>query len=159
MEPYHLRRTDKAMDHPDEIARVLETARWISLAMCRDGEPYVVALNHGWDRARGCLYFHCASAGKKVDVLRANDRVWGLAVEDLGYRDGECDHAFRSVMFSGRVRFLTELREVRHALEVMIRQQESDPEAVIAEQLTDARIAAVTVGRIDLDELTGKQAI
>jgi nitroimidazol reductase NimA-like FMN-containing flavoprotein (pyridoxamine 5'-phosphate oxidase superfamily) len=159
MEPYHLRRTDKGLDDLGELERVLTTTRWISLAMCRDGDPYVVALNHGFDREHRCLYFHCAPAGKKIDVLGANPRVWGLAVEDFGYLDGKCDHAFRSVMFGGRVCFLEEADEKRHALEVMIRQQESDPEQVMAELLAEARVAAVTIGRIDIEEMSGKVAV
>jgi nitroimidazol reductase NimA-like FMN-containing flavoprotein (pyridoxamine 5'-phosphate oxidase superfamily) len=159
MEPYHLRRTDKEMTDPDEMARVLGTTRTIALALCRHDEPYLVTLNHGYDRERRCLYFHCAPSGKKVDVIRANPRCWGMAVEDLGYQDGACDHAYRSVMFGGRVELLEDDDAKRVALEVMIRQQESDPERVMAEQLTPARVAAVTIGRIDIETLTGKEGL
>ena len=41
----------------------------------------------------------------------------------------------------------------------MIRQQESDPERVMAEQLTDAQVGAVTIGRVDIEELSGKIAL
>jgi hypothetical protein len=127
--------------------------------MCRGDEPYLVVVNHGYDPRRRCLYFHCAADGRKVDVLRANPRVWGIAVEDLGYLDGECDHAFRSVMFGGRVTFLETEAEKREALEVMIRQLEREPGPVEARTLKPARLASVTVGRVDLEVVTGKQAL
>jgi hypothetical protein len=41
----------------------------------------------------------------------------------------------------------------------MIHHHESDPDAVIAEQLTPDRIAATTLCRIDLDRITGKEAL
>lgn len=154
---YHLRRTDKALDDKNEITTVLRSTRYVTVAMCRDDLPYLVTLNHGYDPARRCLYFHCARRGKKIDILHANPRVWGMAVLDLGYLDGACDHAYRSVMFGGRVTFLTDAEDKRHALEVMIRQQESDPARVIDEQLTEERIQSVTIGRIDLETITGKQ--
>ena len=159
MEQYHLRRSDKALDDQAEIERILSTARYISVSMCRDDQPYVVLLNHGFDRERRCLYFHCAGQGRKMDILAANPRVWGMAVEDLGYKDGECDHAYRSVMFGGSVTFPADDSDKRAALEVMIRQQESDPERVMAEQLKPSQVAAVTIGRIDIESWSGKQAL
>lgn len=159
MEPYHLRRHDKALTSADELSRILSTVRTVSLAMCADNEPYLVILNHGWDRERSCLYFHCAPKGKKIDILLKNPRVWGVAVEDLGYLDGRCDHAYRSVMFDGTVSFLESEAEKLQALEIMIRQHESDPKAVIADQLTSKRVAATTIGRINIDRITGKEAL
>lgn len=82
-----------------------------------------------------------------------------MAVEDLGYLDGKCDHAYRSVMFGGTVTFVEDDSDKRHALEIMIRQHESDPEAVIAEQLTPARVSGTTIGRIDIDQMSGKESL
>jgi nitroimidazol reductase NimA-like FMN-containing flavoprotein (pyridoxamine 5'-phosphate oxidase superfamily) len=159
VQAYHLRRTDKALEDPGELERIILGARTITVAMCRNNEPYLVVLNHGFDPSARCLYFHCAAAGKKVDFFTANPRVWGIAVEDLGYRDGACDHAFRSVMFAGTVELLTDDDDKRRALEIMIRQQESEPDRVASEQLTPARVASVTVGRIVVESMTGKQAL
>lgn len=156
---YHLRRHDKAMVDQAAIDEVLIAARYITIAMCTENDPYLVALNHGYDRERGCLYFHCAPDGRKIDILAKNPRVWGMAVEDLGYLDGECDHAYRSVMFAGNVVFLTSEEEKRRALEVMIRHQERDADGVIAKKVTDSRVSTVTVARIDLAQVTGKQAL
>ena len=156
---YHLRRQDKALEDRAELDATLTRTRWVTLAMCRDDDPYLVVVNHGYDPTRRCLYFHCAADGRKMEVLRANPRVWGIAVEDLGYLDGECEHAFRSVMFGGRVTFLAADAEKREALEVMIRQLEPEPGPVMARTLTPARLASVTVGRVDLEVMTGKQAL
>ena len=159
MQPYHLRRKDKELSDPTEHNRILATVRTVTLAMSIGDEPYAVVLNHGWDPERRCLYFHCAPRGKKIDILSRNPRVWGVAVQDLGYLDGRCDHAYRSVMFSGNVTWLRSDGEKRRALEVMIHQHESNPEAVIAEQLTPERIAATCLGRIDVEHISGKEAL
>lgn len=159
MERYHMRRTDKELTDESEIERVLITARYLTLAMCRENRPYLVALNHGFDTEAHCLYFHCAGTGRKLDILRTNAKVWGMVVEDHGYQDGACDHAYRSVMFAGTVTFLDDDSDKRRALEVMIRQQESNPEKVMAEMLTPSRVESVTIGRIDIDELSAKEAL
>jgi nitroimidazol reductase NimA-like FMN-containing flavoprotein (pyridoxamine 5'-phosphate oxidase superfamily) len=159
MERYHLRRTDKELTGEGEIERVLIKARYLTLAMCHENQPYLVALNHGFDSKEHCLYFHCAGSGRKIDVLRTNPNVWGMVIEDHGYLDGDCDHAYRSVMFAGTVTFLDKDSDKRRALEVMIRQQESNPEKVMAELLVPSQVEAVTIGRIDIDELSAKESL
>jgi nitroimidazol reductase NimA-like FMN-containing flavoprotein (pyridoxamine 5'-phosphate oxidase superfamily) len=159
MKRYHLRRTDRELTDEGEIERVLIKARYLTLAMCRENRPYLVALNHGFDSEEHCFYFHCAGSGRKIDVLRTNPYVWGMVIEDHGYLDGACDHTYRSVMFAGTVTFLDDDSDKRRALEVMIRQQESNPEKVMAELLIPSQVEAVTIGRIDIEELSAKEAL
>ncbi len=156
---YHLRRQDKAMTDRAELDRLLRSQRFVTLALCRDNEPYLTTVNHGYDPASESIYFHCAGKGKKIDFLRANPKVWGIAIEDQGYLDGACDHAYRSVMFSGDAVFVTDASEKEQALEIMIRQLESDPEKVMAEQLGAAKVEAVTIVRVAIKEMTGKTAL
>jgi uncharacterized protein len=159
MERYHLRRADKALEDYAELKGILRAQKFVTLALCREDEPYLVTMNHGYDEAGGCLYFHCAAEGKKLDILRANPRVWGQALEDLGYREGQCDHGYRTVQFEGLAEFVTDLDEKRHALEVMIDQLEPDPGPVKARTLEPARVKAVGILRVRLTAMTGKQAI
>ncbi|MCP4896011.1 MAG: hypothetical protein GY906_03470 [bacterium] len=159
MQAYHLRRKDKAITLEEDLIHILSTTRYVTVSMCSGDEPYSVILNHGYDRDRRCLYFHCAPTGKKIDILKSNPHVWGIALVDHGYQDGKCDHAYSTVMFAGEVTWVTDSTEKRTALEVMIEQQESDPRAVMEEQLTPTRIDAVTIGRINVTEMSGKQAL
>ena len=156
MERYHLRRSDKALEDKAELARILRGQKHVTLALCADNEPYLVTMNHGYDEAEHCLYFHCAPTEKKVDLLRANPQVWGQALEDGGYLDGECDHAYRTVQFQGRAEFVTDMAEKRRALALMIDQLESSPEPVKARNLEPEKISGVCIIRVRLGEMTGK---
>jgi len=156
METYHLRRSDKALEDKAELVRILKGQKHVTLALCADDQPYLVTMNHGYDEQEHCLYFHCAAAGKKVDIIRANPRVWGQALEDGGYLDGECDHAYRTVQFEGRAEFVTDLAEKRRALALMIEQLESSPEPVKARTLEPEKVAGVCIVRVRLGEMTGK---
>lgn len=158
MNSYHeLRRKEQEIKDPAELKAILAKTKYVTVAMCRDNEPYLVTLSHGYDQQRNAIYFHCAFAGKKIDFLKANDRVWGQAFIDRGYAQGKCDHLFTSVQFSGRATFVEEAEEKKHALAVMIRQLENDPEKVLAAKVTDARVAATNIGRIDIGFLSGKR--
>lgn len=160
MEKFHeLRRKEKEITDPVEMKAVLAAAKYITIAMCRGDEPYLVTLSHGYDEKKNAVYFHCAREGKKIEILAANNRVWGQAIIDRGYADGRCDHLFASVQFRGRVSFVADGAEKRQALAVIIRQLESDPEKVIGHQITDAAVAKVHIGRIDLDYLSGKKSV
>jgi len=154
-----MRRKDKLMDDPKELDRVLKKAKYITIAMIDHGHPYLVTLSHGYDAAQHCIYFHCAGQGRKIDALIAAPEVYGQALDDLGYVAGSCDHKFETVQFEGRVSFVNDPGEKRHGLEVMIRQLEPDPETVIAAQTQENSLAKVTIGRIDLGNLSGKRAV
>ncbi len=157
MSSYHLRRAEKAITDEAELFAIIRGQQYVTLALCRENEPYLVTLNYGFDAEARCLYFHCATEGKKMDFLRANPVVWGQILEDNGYLPGQCTHAFRCVEFRGSVAFLETNTEKRLALTVMIEQLEPDPEPVKARTLTEQRVAGVTIGRIQIETLTGKQ--
>lgn len=153
-----MRRKDKLMSRPEDQARVLRTAKYVTVALVDDGRPYLVTLSHGYDPERACLYFHCAPQGRKIDALLKDPHVYGQALVDLGYQHGSCDHLFETVQFEGVVTFVEDPREKVHALEMMIRQLEDDPEPVIAAQTGERSVAKVTIGRIDIAGLSGKRS-
>jgi hypothetical protein len=159
MERYHLRRSDKALEDKAELVRILKSQKHVTLALCEDNQPYLVTMNHGYDEAEHCLYFHCAPVGKKIDLLRANPQVWGQALEDGGYLDGECDHAYRTVQFQGRAEFVEDSAEKGRALALMIEQLETSPEPVMARNLVPEKIAGVCILRVRLGEMTGKAGL
>jgi nitroimidazol reductase NimA-like FMN-containing flavoprotein (pyridoxamine 5'-phosphate oxidase superfamily) len=152
---FHVRRKDREITNPDELHSVLKSTNYVTIALCRDNEPYLVSLSHGYDEARSCLYFHCAPEGKKLVYAQANDRVWGQAMLDYGVTD-ECDYAYSSVHFSGRMFQIGDLTEKRHAMEVLVRQLSRNPEEKLA-KITPEKLARTLMCRIDIDYMTGKK--
>ncbi len=153
-----IRRKEKSIHTEEEMFAIIERAKYITIAMCQDNEPYLVTLSHGFDKGKRCIYFHCAQEGKKIDILRMNNVVWGQAINDGGYVDGSCDHLFLSTQFKGTVTFVENIEEKEQALHVMIHQLEQNPEKVIAEQITPKSLKRVNIGRIDIQYLSGKRS-
>jgi hypothetical protein len=114
-----------------------------------------VALNHGYDQTRNCLYFHCAPEGKKLVYAQANPNVWGQAVLDFGVTD-ECDYAYTSVHFSGKLNLIVDPNEKHHALEILVRQVALNPESKLA-KIKPEKIEKTTICRIDITYLSGKK--
>ncbi len=152
---FHVLRKDREVTDLEAMRKVLKTAKYVTVALCMDDQPYLVALSHGYDEKRNCLYFHCASQGKKLVYARANNNVWGQAVQDYGVVD-ECDYAYTSVHFRGKLFIVNDPEEKRHALEVMVRQVSPNPEAKLA-KIKPEKLATTTMGRIDIEAITGKQ--
>ena len=152
---FHVRRKDREITDSEALKNVLKSTKYVTVALCRDNEPYLVSLSHGFDEKRNCLYFHCADEGKKLVYWKANSKVWGQAVLDYGVTD-ECDYAYTSVHFKGEVSLIADLGEKRHAIEVMLRQLSENPEEKLA-KIKPEKLAKTTIGRIDIDYMTGKQ--
>ncbi len=152
-----MRRKDKEIADEAAMKKILKSTQYVTIAMCKEDQPYLVSLSHGYDEERNCIYFHCANEGKKLDYLRANRRVWGQAVIDRGYSQGECNHLFSSVMFSGKVTLLENRDEKWDALAIMTRQLDSDPERLIATRKPES-LENTVVGRIDIEYMTGKKS-
>lgn len=153
-----MRRKDKEITNESELKTILREAKHVTLAMSVKDEPYLVTLSHGYDEQRNCIYFHCASEGKKVQLLKLNPYVWGQALIDNGYQQGSCDQLYRTAQFRGRVTFVEDQAEKKHALEVMIRHLDEDPENIIKKQITPHSTGRILVGRIDIDLISGKKA-
>jgi nitroimidazol reductase NimA-like FMN-containing flavoprotein (pyridoxamine 5'-phosphate oxidase superfamily) len=152
---FHVRRQDREITDPQTLKTVLKNTKYVTIALCMDNEPYLVSLSHGYDETRNCLYFHCADEGKKLVYINANNRTWGQAVLDYGVTD-ECDYAYTSVHFEGRVVMIEDLSEKQHAMEVMVRQLSANPEEKLS-KIKPEKLAKTAMGRIDINYMTGKQ--
>ena len=152
---FHVRRKDREMIDNAEMLAVLKAVKYLTVAVCMGNEPYLVSLSHGYDVENNCLYFHCASEGKKLVYVRANPKVWGQAMLDYGVTD-DCDYAYTSVHFWGNIQLVKDLAEKHHAMEVLVRQQSDTPEAKLA-KISPEKLAKTTMLRIDIEGVTGKK--
>jgi len=82
-----MRRKHSEISDPNELTRILETARIGRLATIgTDGYPYVTPVNFVYHQ--GQIYFHSALRGEKLDNLQRDARV-GFQVDiPLAYIDG-----------------------------------------------------------------------
>jgi uncharacterized protein len=152
---FHVRRKDREITDCEEMRQVLKITKYVTVAFCMKDEPYLVSLSHGYDETENCLYFHCAPEGKKIEFLKENSRIWGQAVQDFGVTD-DCDYAYTSVHFSGRISLIEDLTEKWHAMEVIVHQVSQNPEEKIA-KIKPEKLSNTTIGRIDIDYMSGKK--
>ncbi len=153
-----IRRKEKAITDINLMKKILQISEHVTIAMCKENEPYLVTLSHGYDSEQHCLYFHCAKEGKKIEFLEENNIVWGQALIDKGYIQGSCDHLYATVQFRGKVVFLTDFEEKKQALVNMIKKLDENPKEIMEKQLSEKSINRINIGRIDIEYMSGKEA-
>ena len=148
-----MRRTDREITDLAEIKEILGSCITLRLGMCRDGVPYVVPLNYGFEN--GSLYFHCAPAGMKLDFIRRQSLVCFLVDTDRELIPGEAPSGFRmkyrSVIGWGHAFIIEDEQEKIRALDILMRQH-GGPEG----PYSGNALRRVALVRIDIDRMTGK---
>lgn len=71
-----MRRKDREIEEKSAQQAILENSETIHIAFAVNNEPYIVAMSFGfvWED-RLAIYMHCAPEGKKLDMMRHNNRV------------------------------------------------------------------------------------
>ncbi|MBT9133723.1 MAG: hypothetical protein DDT37_01052 [Firmicutes bacterium] len=147
------RRSDRTVT-PKEALDSLARAEVGFLALANDNEPYAVPLH--FVVQGNTLYFHCAKAGRKLDMISRNPRCC-VAVSFLdGIKEGEaaCDYGtyYRSALATGVARVVDDTGEKIAALNALT-EKHATQEFVPAGALDAAKVVVVA---IDIVELTGK---
>ena len=153
-----MRRKDKEITDQAAIKKILYETHYVTLAMVKDNEPYLISLSHVYDEEKNCIYFHCASEGKKLDYLKENNTVWGQAIKDYGYHVGECSHLYATVMFKGAVSFIEDVEEKRDIFKIMMEQLDPESESMKKRLLKSEGIPNTIVAKISLDFVSGKKS-
>jgi len=99
---------------------VMDKAPYMTVSMTEaDGSPYAVPLSVVRTDER-TLYFHCATEGKKLDILRENPRVCISAVSrckpTVGPKDGSFTLEYKSAIAFGEATVVEDEEEKIEAL-------------------------------------------
>ena len=157
-----MRRKEKAVTGLADIESVINAAPYFALGLTDHNEAYMVPLDFGYEsngQNLGTVYFHCARAGRKLDLLKANPRVSllfvasGHALIDEGDGSLACtlNTDYRSVMALGEARVIEGEAEKLAAMRVVLRQHGCEHLPVDPKNLDKTALV-----RVDLNQAMGK---
>ena len=150
-----MRRKEKEILDREEIESIIRKADVCRLGLSDNNIPYIVPLNFGYRDS--CLYFHTPKVGKKIDMIKGNNRVcFELDIDHEVVRaDNPCDWnmKYQSVIGYGRAFLLEDIDEKRQALDVII-EDYSGQTGEYAEKLVD-RLAVI---KVQIESMTGKKS-
>jgi len=155
---YHMNRKEKEITDPVVLNEIVKQGKYVTIAMCRAKEPYIVALNYGYDENKNSLYFHCSLKGLKLDFIKHNPAVCATVIEDRGYKIGDCSQAYRSVVFWGKMHIIEDSEEKKHGINILLNHLEDNPDEIRERSLkSDDVYKEVGILRLNITEISGKQ--
>jgi nitroimidazol reductase NimA-like FMN-containing flavoprotein (pyridoxamine 5'-phosphate oxidase superfamily) len=150
-----MRRGEKEITDRAQIDAIIRRSQVCRLGLSDQGQPYVVPLCFGYDGR--ALYFHCAPEGRKLDILRRNNKVcfeFDL-VEGMIEADQGCDWGIRyqSVIGSGIAHLVEDVKDKQNALSLVMAQYSQRNFSLPPEMVSRSAVV-----RIEIESLTGKQS-
>ena len=142
---------------PEEIARILDTAKVLHMGLAVDNEPYVLPMNYGYTLEEGklVLYLHSAIKGRKLDMIRANSKVSFSIDCDRQPFEGKvpCQYGlvYSSIMGRGTATIVEDVEKKMQAMSILMKTQ-TGKDFTFNERL----VSIVAVIRIDVTEYTAK---
>ena len=152
-----MRRKDREITDFNEMIEIVKKCDSCVLALNEEGFPYLIPMNFGMDIEDGqlYLYFHCASEGKKLDLIRKDNRAsFEMDCEHklvLQEEEMECSMGYASVIGQGTIEFVAE-EDKFDALKILMGQYRS------RDFKFDTRMLGVTtVLKMKVLNMTGKR--
>lgn len=160
-----MRRSDREVTSIEDIERIMKQCLVCHLAIHHTPYPYIVPLNFGYTRVDQTfsLFFHGAPEGEKLRLIRLNPFV-SFAMEAntrLIAHEKACAWSmeYESVCGNGIISVIPDQEKSNDekvlALEAIMRQCAPDQ----AFQIDREAVSSVTVLRLNVLQITGKQSI
>ena len=148
---------ERQITDPEQIAHILDTGKVVHLGLAVDNEPYVVPMNYGYTMEDGklTLYLHSALRGKKLDMIRANPKVFFEIDCDRMPFEGRvpCQYGmvYSSIMGRGEAHLVEDVEQKKQAMSILMKTQTGKDFS-----FEDRLVSIVAVIRIDVAEYTAK---
>lgn len=155
-----MRRKDKEISDFSIIENILKKANVCRVAMCDGDEPYIVPLNFAFQNQNQnrTIYIHSASSGRKIDVLRKNNKICVEIDADAKIIPGEkaCNFSmkYQSIIGFGVATICEDEEEKKVALDLIMQKYSGNKKW---EYISD-QIQKLAIIKIKLNKVTGKKS-
>lgn len=142
----------------NEMIEILDKCKILHLGLVDGDEPYVVAMNYGYTLEGDdlTLYLHAATAGHKLDLMRANPKVFFEMDCDVIPFEGKvaCQYgtSYSSIMGKGYAELLEDVEAKKEAMSVFMKSQTGGDF-----EFNDKLVSIVSVIKIMVSEYTAKR--
>lgn len=151
-------RRKKQLLSKEETIKVLEKGTSGVLAVLGDDDyPYAVPMSYVYHNRK--IYFHCAKVGHKIDAIQKYEKVSFCVIDQDQVIPEEYTTYFRSVIVFGKARILADSHEIKEAIDILAKKYHPSDTKDHREMMIEKEIKAMCMFVIDIDVMTGKQAI
>ena len=151
-----MRRKDREISRI-EIDDIIKKSDVCRLAFADQNTPYIVTLNYGYEEYPEALFFHCASEGRKLDMLRKNNYVCFEMDIDHELHTGDkgcsCGTKYRSVVGYGRISEIEDHNEKIKGLNCIMKHYSEKTSFDFEPEM----VRKTTVLKLEITGMTGKK--
>lgn len=148
-----MRRKEKKITNFNEIESIIKDAKVCRLGLSLNDIPYVFPMSFGY--ADKTFYFHCASSGKKLDIINQNNNAC-IEIEDdveIMQSDDACNWSvkYKSIIGFGKIERIESLSEKQKAMKILMAQYSDD-----SFNIPPTAVEKTTMFKLIIDSITGK---
>jgi nitroimidazol reductase NimA-like FMN-containing flavoprotein (pyridoxamine 5'-phosphate oxidase superfamily) len=151
-----MRRKEKEIKSKEEIESIIKSSKVCRVAFSLNGEPYIVPMYYGYKD--NYLFFHSAKQGKKIDMIKKNNRVCfeidiNTNIIDTGV---PCNwkNSYSSVIGFGKAEIIENFNEKLNALNTII--DHYSPGTIY--KFPKENVSKTAIIKIEIEEITGKKS-
>ncbi len=150
-----MRRGRQLLSEDDTRNILLNSSNGIISLVDPDGYPYGVPVSFAYD-GRSHIYIHSAVSGYKIDCIASDPRCSFCVVGQDRIIPDKFTSYFRSVIVRGKLKFVSDPDEIMKGLLLLC---EKYSPGISPESEISKCIGHVAVIRLDIESMTGKEAI
>ena len=153
-----MRKKDREITDNKEIESIISLADVCRIAFADNNTPYIVTMNFGYEGGENPhLYFHCATEGRKLDMLQNNNYVcFEMDIDHAVYKgEKSCDWGmnYSSVVGYGKIFVVDHFDEKLAGLSHIMDHYGGSGDYSFDENV----LARTTILRLNISEMTGKR--
>ena len=150
-----MRRAEKEIKDQNVINNILNSAIICRVGFAGDDYPYIVPMNYG--HSDNALYFHCALEGKKIELIKQNNKVC-FEIEkshQIISDDVSCKWStkYQSIIGFGEIEIIDDTDEKIKGLDIIMTQHGKSENSYSKKAVEKVRVL-----KLQIDSLTGKQS-
>jgi uncharacterized protein len=151
-----MRRKDKEITDKKIIEEIINKSQICRIAIHDHEYPYIVPFNYGYHD--NTLYFHTAPAGKKIELIKKNNKVC-FEIEyssEVIKHDRACKWSakYRSVIGFGELKIISDFEEKKRGLDIIMAHYGISE----ANSYDEKNIHGLVILKLDIKEISGKQS-
>ena len=155
-----MRRKDREIVDKKVMVSIIEKAIICRVAMCWQDEPYVIPMNFGY--RDNYIYLHSAGEGRKLDILRNNDKVCIEFDVDVGLVQSQkacnTEMKYKSVLAFGKAVILKDIVEKKKALDIIMHHYYNHDSLSVFHYPEDT-LEKVIIIKVKVEKITGKGSL
>jgi nitroimidazol reductase NimA-like FMN-containing flavoprotein (pyridoxamine 5'-phosphate oxidase superfamily) len=151
-----MRRKDKEVTDKKIIDKILNESEFCRVAIHDDEYPYLVPLNYGY--SDNTLYFHSAAEGKKIELLKNNNKVCfeieHAAKTMLDEQPGKSTTKYLTVIGYGEIEIITDTDKKIKGLDIIMNHYGS----TTASEYDESQLNRIVILKLTINKITAKRS-